>query len=86
MFQIIQFLEKNTELDWEETENSLSIQFPDQSVFLLNLYAPMEQIWISYPTLGGRHFIWHDDRWIDTKNGRELMQTFHTILSQYLIK
>jgi frataxin-like iron-binding protein CyaY len=45
-----------TDIDWEETAQSLSVILPDQRIYLFNMHTGMQQLWLSSPISGGRHF------------------------------
>lgn len=68
-------LESFSELDCEETGQSLLIKMPDRRVYLFNMHTILQQLWMSSPISGGRHFmatqnhpqersplLWHDTR------------------------
>ena len=49
-------LERFAEMDWEETDESLTIIMPDGRKYLFNLHTGMQQLWMASPISGGRHF------------------------------
>jgi|LauGreDrversion4_2_1035121.scaffolds.fasta_scaffold779415_2 frataxin-like iron-binding protein CyaY len=44
------------EIDWEETEESMTILMPDGRKYLFNRHTGMQQLWMASPISGGRHF------------------------------
>lgn len=64
------------ELDVDATGDSLSIEFPDGSKYLINIHASSNEIWVSSPLTGGSHFSYDDDEtWKDSDENdlRELV-------------
>lgn len=49
------------ELDVDTTGDSINIEFPDGSKYLINIHASSKEIWISSPLSGGSHFTYDDD-------------------------
>ena len=47
-----------SDIDCEETAQSLSVILPDQRIYLFNIHTGMQQLWLSSPISGGRHFIY----------------------------
>ena len=57
-------------------EGVLALEFENGTHIIVNLQAPMQQIWIAAKA-GGFHFAEKDGRWIDTRSGEE----FYAVLS-----
>jgi frataxin-like iron-binding protein CyaY len=51
-----QHLDRFPEIDWEETEESMTILMPDGRKYLFNRHTGMQQLWMASPISGGRHF------------------------------
>jgi frataxin-like iron-binding protein CyaY len=52
----IAHFEKFPSIDSEETDQSLTLLLPDRKIYLFNMHAGMQQLWMSSPISGGRHF------------------------------
>ena len=64
------------ELDVDATGDSLNIEFPDGSKYLINIHASSSEIWVSSPLSGASHFAYDDDEtWKDSNDNdlRELI-------------
>lgn len=59
-------------------EGVLALEFDNGTHIIINLQAPMQQIWIAAKS-GGFHFAEKDGRWIDTRSGAE----FFSVLSAH---
>lgn len=59
-------------------EGVLALEFENGTHIIVNLQAPMRQIWIAAKA-GGFHFAEKDGRWIDTRSGEE----FYAVLSAH---
>ena len=67
--------------DYEDDRDSLTIHFGHGYTYLFNIHKGLEQLWVSSPISGGRHFVWcqslHEKKdpypWIDTRNQEYLM-------------
>ena len=51
-----QHIDRFPEIDWEETEESMTILLPDRRKYLFNRHTGMQQLWMASPISGGRHF------------------------------
>jgi frataxin-like iron-binding protein CyaY len=73
-------LESVSEIDCEDTGQSLLIKMPDHRVYLFNMHTILQQLWMSSPISGGRHFVVHQKcsdkpsplHWQDTRNGESI--------------
>ena len=63
-------------LDYDEEEDSVVVYLPDKRTYLLCIHKGMQQIWLSSPFSGGRHFHYISSQWLDTRNGQELLSVF----------
>ena len=50
-------LETLDTLDCEETAQSFSIILPNHKIYLFNQHTGLQQLWMSSPISGGRHFV-----------------------------
>lgn len=57
----------------------LALEFENGTQIIVNLQAPMQQIWIAAKA-GGFHFAEQGGRWIDTRSGEE----FFAVLSAHV--
>ncbi len=86
LYHIAQQVETISCLDYDEAEHSLTIHLPDQRVYLFNIHQGMEQVWLSSPFSGGRHFFYQAPSWMDTRSGEDLLTVLKTELeTQYHI-
>lgn len=59
-------------IDFERKgEGVLALEFENGTQIIVNLQAPMQQIWLAAKA-GGFHFSERGGRWIDTRSGEEL--------------
>ena len=73
-------------LDYEDTHESLMLYLPDKRIYLFNIHNGTEQLWLSSPFSGGRHFFYRDPDWIDTRTGDELTKLLkQELLDHYKI-
>jgi CyaY protein len=68
----------DADIELERSGNVLTLEFENGSKIIVNLQPPMQEIWIAAKA-GGFHFRYVDERWIDTRSGRE----FFEALSEY---
>ena len=109
--QWMDVLETIEALDCEETPQSLTILLPSphhdgsnspdwskRPTYLFNQHAGLEQLWMSSPISGGRHFICHPEEqnadthnlhrvmffnWVDTRNGEIIEHVLNQELQRY---
>lgn len=82
--KLILFLEKKQLLDYEETPESLTLYLSPHKTYLFNLQAVLEQVWLSSPFSGGRHFTHKKEEWIDTRTGEEIFSVLLREIESYL--
>jgi CyaY protein len=58
----------------------LTLELADAGKIVVNIQAPMQQIWIAARS-GGFHFAWSNGAWRDTRDGRELFAALSAIVS-----
>lgn len=60
------------DVDFERKgESVLALEFANGTQIIVNLQAPMQQIWIAAKA-GGFHFAPKGNLWVDTRSGEEL--------------
>jgi CyaY protein len=59
----------------------LEIEFADGSKIIVNRHAVAREIWVA-ARAGGFHFRWDGNRWLDTRDGSELMAKLSQLASQ----
>lgn len=59
----------------------LEIEFADGSKIIVNRHAVAREIWVA-ARAGGFHFRWDGIRWLDTRDGSELMAKLSQLASQ----
>lgn len=60
------------DVDYDDTQDAITVRMPDGRVYVVHIHFTMQQIWVSSPVSGGRHFAWHEGVWMDTRNGQDL--------------
>lgn len=62
----------------------LEIECPDGSKIVINLQAPMQEIWVA-AKMGGFHFRYSsaDSCWLDTRDKQELVQVVTQLINQH---
>lgn len=68
-----------SDLDYENVGGILEIECPNGSKIIINRQTPNREIWVAAKS-GGFHFRAEKERWIDTRDGRELSHALETIL------
>lgn len=58
----------------EESEDHVEFNLPTGRTYLWHIHYAMEQIWLSSPQSGGRHFCATPLGWKDTRNGEDLRE------------
>lgn len=59
----------------------IDIEFADGSKLIVNRHAAAREIWLAARS-GGFHFRWDGSRWIDTRDGSELMAALSRCASE----
>ena len=65
-------LEPLSRIDYDEMPGFFMVTLPDTRVYLFNIYEPLQQLWMSSPISGGRHFALLNTQWLDTRTEEEL--------------
>jgi CyaY protein len=65
------------DIDTSRTGGLLELSLPDGSRLIVNTQPPLQELWLAARS-GGFHYRWVEDRWLDTKSGRE----FFDVLSE----
>ncbi|HZF79418.1 MAG TPA: iron donor protein CyaY [Rubrivivax sp.] len=60
------------DIDTQRSGGLLELSFPDGSKIIINTQPPLQELWLA-ARAGGFHFRWVDGRWVDTRDGSELM-------------
>lgn len=73
------------DVDAELAGETLRIEFPDGTQYVLNAQRALRQIWLAAKRLAW-HFEWRPDRgrWVSAKSGEELWATVERLTSQQL--
>ena len=76
-------LQDEVEVDLEG--GVLTIEFDDDSKFLVNQHGTSQQIWLS-ANMSASHFAWHEptQSWRDTRTGAELFTELGRLVSEKL--
>ena len=75
------FDDSDLDLDLENSAGVLTVRFENGSQVILSRQEPLRQLWVAARS-GGFHFRADGDRWIGTRDGKELMQALEELLSQ----
>jgi CyaY protein len=65
----------------ERAGSVLTLELADASRIVINVQAPMQQIWVAARS-GGYHFAWKDGQWRNTRDGEELFKALSAIVSK----
>ena len=60
------------DIDTQRSGGLLELSFPDGSKIIVNTQPPLQELWLA-ARAGGFHFRWVEGRWLDTRDGSELM-------------
>ncbi len=70
------------DIDYElQAGGVLELEFEDGSKMVINRHGVAQEIWVAARS-GGFHFRADGDRWVGTRDGRELMLALEELLSQ----
>jgi CyaY protein len=58
------------DIDTHRTGGLLELVFPGGSKIVINTQPPLHELWLA-AKLGGYHFRWNGERWVDTRDGSE---------------
>ncbi len=71
------------DLEYEESEGKLTIEFEDGVKFIISRQSATNQIWLAEPN-GGWKFDFKDGQWICDKRGITLEKALSDLISQKL--
>ncbi len=69
------------DIDSARTGGMLEMSFPNASKIVINTQPPLHEIWLAARS-GGHHFKFRNDRWLDTKDGREFFEALSACASE----
>ena len=69
------------DIDTERSGNVLTLEFDNGSKIIVNLQAPMHEIWVAAKS-GGFHFRYREQSWRDTGSERELFAALSEFAGQ----
>ena len=61
------------DIDAQRTGGLLELTFPNGSKIVLNTQPPLHEVWLAARG-GGFHYRWTSGRWLDTRDGSDLVQ------------
>lgn len=72
------------DIETSRYDHLLEIEFSEGSKIVINLQAPMQEIWVAAKT-GGFHFRYNntDHCWLDTRDQQELYQVVAQLIYQH---
>src|SRR5690349_6776437 len=59
----------------------LEIEFADASRIVVNRHSAAQEIWVAAKS-GGYHFRFDGSTWVDTRDGRELLEALSGLMSE----
>ncbi|MFV0320972.1 MAG: iron donor protein CyaY [Alphaproteobacteria bacterium] len=62
--------------DIDEDGESLTIEFDNGQIWLINIQSHHQEVWLSSPLTGAHHYKLMQDKWLNTRDDSEL----HTVL------
>src|ERR1700733_9720974 len=68
-------------IECECSGSVLTLEFDDGTKIIVNLQAPMHEIWVAAKS-GGFHFRYREEAWRDTRSERELFSALSEFASQ----
>jgi CyaY protein len=69
------------DIECERSGSVLSLEFEDGGKIIVNLQAPMHEIWVAAKA-GGFHYRYRDDAWHDTRADTELFSALSALVTQ----
>ncbi len=69
------------EADVDEDGESLTIAFDKGQVWLVNIQSHHQEIWLSSPLTGAHHYKLIEQKWVNTRNETQLLETLLAELS-----
>lgn len=64
------------DIDTHRTGGLLELTFPDRSKIVINTQPPLQELWLAAKA-GGYHFRYLDGQWVDTRDGRGLLEVLN---------
>ncbi len=62
------------DIDSQRTGGLLELTFPNASKIIVNTQPPLQEVWLA-ARAGGYHYRWVAGRWLDTRDGSELIES-----------
>ena len=69
------------DIDTSRTGGLLELTFPNGSKIVLNTQPPLHELWMASRS-GGYHYKYAEGRWLDTRDGSELMAALSKAVSE----
>ena len=69
------------DIDAQRTGGLLELSFPNRSVIVINTQPPLQEIWLAARS-GGFHYKYSNDRWLDTRDGRDFFDVLSDCASE----
>ena len=74
--------ESGADCDYESKGSGvLEIEFADASRIVVNRHSAAQEIWVAAKS-GGYHFRFDGSTWVDTRDGRELLEALSGLMSE----
>ena len=73
------------DIDVDRAGNVLNVSFDDGFQIVINIQAPMQQLWMA-SRRGGQHFDYEAGDWVDTCSRQSLMKALSVLLTQKLVQ
>jgi len=70
-------------LDVDHVSEILTITLHNRLQYVINKHGVSKQVWLSSPFSGAHHYDYRDGRWIDSRDGHEILDLLMRELSSY---
>lgn len=71
----------DADIEADRSGNVLQFELPDGAKVIVNIQAPMHEIWVAARS-GGFHYRWDGRRWVDTRSGESLSEALSRLFGQ----
>lgn len=78
LVEAIENADTEGDIDAEYHDGIMEVELKDGAMFVINKHSPTQQLWMSSPRSGARHFAYNETtkHWVDTRSDAEFYQTF----------
>lgn len=79
LFAAIESLLDERDADFDNNGNIIEVITDDDDKIIINKQPPMREVWLASKS-GGRHFVYRDGDWRDTRDGSLLLEQLRALL------